>query len=327
MSDWQAMNPEQAVQPKFSIRSAAAGLAMLAAIALFDRWLASIPNRVELGWRSAQIDFRPVPFDARAIAPLRLVGAWRAASSDPRFGGVSALAIDRGRLLALTDSGAVVRFSPPTRSAAPARIGELPDGPGSGDFKRNRDSEALVRDPGGRGWWVAFENHHELWLFDPAFTRALRRIELGGRGWRRNRGIEGAAAERGALLLVHEKGDHLLRVAGSRARSIAIDGARGRISDSAALGDGRFIAIERRLSPLGLRNALVILEKAGSGYRFGRRVALPLGPFDNAEAIAVEQLPNGNRRLWLMTDDNFQRPMRTLLIALDMPAAGQPLSR
>jgi hypothetical protein len=77
------------------------------------------------------------------------------------------------------------------------------------------------------------------------------------------------------------------------------------------------------VTPFGFRNALVSLEKVGRGYRFGRRIALPLGPFDNVEAIAVERRAGGRLRLWLMTDDNFQRPFRTLLIALDWPPPRQ----
>ena len=314
------MNPERAVQPKFRNRRLAAALVLLAAIVLFDRLLAGAPDRRELGWRAARINFEPVRLGAADLAPLRLAGAWRLTSTDPRFGGVSSLAIDGGQLVALTDAGALIRFRPGDNRAW---IGELPGGPGSGRFKRYRDSEALVRDPGGRGWWVAFENRHQLWLFDPGFGRALERIDLGRRGWRVNRGIEGAVADGGALLLLHESGGHLLLVTGTRARSLPIGGASGRISDAAALGPGRYIAIERRLTPIGFRNALVFLEKDGYGYRFGRRIALPLGPQDNVEAIAIEHRAGGTLRLWLMTDDNFQTPLRTLLIALDWPASRQ----
>ena len=311
-----AMNAERPVQPKFRNRQLAGGLLLLAAIALFDEWLGRFPNRQELGWRAARIEFEPAPLASSEFAPLRLAGAWRLSSKDPRFGGVSSLAIDGGRLVALTDSGALIRFRPGDNLAS---IGELPDGPGSGGFKRNRDSEALVRDSLGRGWWVAFENRHRLWLFDQSFGRALRRIDLGRRGWGDNRGIEGLAMDGDALLLLHEDGDQLLRVTGNRARSIRIAGARGRISEAAAIGPGRYLAVERRLTPMGFRNALVSLEKSGSGYRFGRRIRLPLGPFDNVEALAVERRPDGALRLWLMTDDNFQRPFRTLVIALDWP--------
>ena len=52
-----------------------------------------------------------------------------------------------------------------------------------------------------------------------------------------------------------------------------------------------------------------------------------LGPLDNAEALAAEPIAGGTR-LWLMTDDNFSWPMRTLLVALDLPSAprSQPKS-
>jgi hypothetical protein len=85
------------------------------------------------------------------------------------------------------------------------------------------------------------------------------------------------------------------------------------------LQPGQMIAVERRLTPFGFKNSLVWVERFGGHYRLTRRVALPLRAIDNVEAIAVQQLPDGSRRLWLMTDDNYQRPLRTLLIALEMP--------
>jgi hypothetical protein len=258
---------------------------------------------------------------------LQLAGAWKLTSDDKRFGGISALAIDRGQLLALSDSGVLVRFNPPSAARGPgpwtepARIGELPSGPGEGRFKRNRDSEALLRDPGGRGWWVVFENRHGLWLYDPDFLHALGFASLRRYGWRPNKGAEGIAAQGRELLLFPENGTGLIRFDGSHLRLLPIGHARGDISDAAALGPGQDIASERRQTPLGFRNALVALENTGSTYRFGRRIALPLGPVDNLEAVAVEPLPNGQLRLWLMTDDNLQPPLRTLLIALDGPSS------
>jgi len=321
------MDAERGVQRQFSLRDLAAGLTLLAAVILAHRWFLTFPNRHELGWRDARVEHRAVRLDARGIAPFRLAGAWQLTSEDPRFGGISALAIDRGRMLALTDSGVLVRFSAPGQPQGPARIGELPDGPGSASFKRQRDSEALLHDPGGRGWWVAFENRDELWLYDEGLRHALQRIHLGNHGWRANRGVEAMAADSRGLLLIPEGGDSLLGVMGTRARLMPIAHAGGRISDAVAIGPGQFLTIERRLTPLGFRNALVMLDRARSGYRFGGRTTLPLSPFDNAEALAIERLPNGKRRLWLMTDDNLQPPLRTLLVALDLPAARRAPSR
>ncbi|MEO7365750.1 MAG: esterase-like activity of phytase family protein [Sphingomicrobium sp.] len=314
------MDAEREVQRPFRIARPLAGLIMAAVLVLAHRALLTIPNRHELGWRDARVAFNLVPIDAEGLGPLKLVGAWKLTSDDPRFGGISALAVDRGRMLALTDSGVLVRFSAPGQTPGPAWIGELPDGPGSPNFKPNRDSEALLRDPQDRGWWVAFENRDELWLYDRDFGRALERIHLGSRGWGANRGVEGMAPDGTSLQLLPESGDSLLRVTESRARSMPIANARGRISDAAALGPRQSFVIERRLTPLGFRNALVMLDKTPNGYRFGRRQRLPLGPIDNAEALAIQRLANGTRRLWLMTDDNLQPPLRTLLIALDLPA-------
>ena len=319
MTESQPMDTERGVQPQFSFGRAAAALALLVAIGLFDRWLVTFPDRVELGWRFARIEATPLGFDTAAFEPFRLGGAWRLTSDDPRFGGISALAVDRGGLVALSDSGVLIRFAPTGRAAL---IGELPGGPGSNGFKINRDSEALLADPIGRGWWVAFENRDELWLYDRSFGQALRRVELGKQAWRLNNGIEGALADGEAVLLLHEGGEHLIRVAGSQARVFRIAGAGARLSDGVQVGSGQWLVIERRLTLLGFRNALVVLDRTGDTYRLGRRFQLPLGAVDNVEAAAVERLAGGGRRLWLMTDDNLQPPMRTLLIALDLPGSG-----
>jgi hypothetical protein len=194
-------------------------------------------------------------------------------------------------------------------------------GPGDGRFKRNRDSEALLRDPAGRGWWVAFENRHSLWLFDRAFRRPVQSVSLHQYGWSPNRGVEAVAAQGQALLVFADNGSDLFLVTGAQVRRVPVGHAGGSISDAVAFAPGQVVAIERRLTVRGFRNALVMLEQSGAGYRFGSRIALPLGPIDNLEAIAVEQLADGTRRLWLMTDDNLQPPLRTLLIALDWPAS------
>ena len=108
-----------------------------------------------------------------------------------------------------------------------------------------------------------------------------------------------------------------------------IAGASARLSDAVDIGAGRLLIVERQLTPLGFRNFLVELDRSGDAYRLGRRYRLPLGRRDNVEAAAIEALPGGGRRLWLMTDDNFHARMRTLLIALDLPQslAGKGLGK
>ncbi|HMI41095.1 MAG TPA: esterase-like activity of phytase family protein [Sphingomicrobium sp.] len=292
----------------------------MALIGLFARWLDDQPDQMLLPRRTVAIHFEPVKFDAARFAPLRLAGAWSLAANDPRFGGVSALAIDKAGLVAVTDAGAVIRFARPSDQPAAADIEDLPNGPGRPGYKRHRDAEALARDPAGRGWWVAFENHNQLWLYDRDFSRALERIDFGRRRWPRNKGIEAMLAEPGGLLLLPEAGTSVVRFRGSRMRSSPMANPKGRLSEAVRLPDGPTMVLARRAALDGFHNALVLLLP---GDRLGQPIKLGLGPLDNAEALAVEPVPNGTR-LWLMTDDNFRWPMRTLLVALDLPSGPHP---
>ena len=288
-----------------------------AAIVLFGRWIPREPDRVEFGPRQARIYYDHVSLDPGGFGSLRLAGAWEVRSNDPRFGGVSALALDRGALVALTDAGGVARFSKPSRRTVAAVIREIPAGPGSPRYKSRRDSEALLRDPAGRGWWIAFEKRNELWLFDREFARPLKRVELGADRWPRNVGIEALASEGDALLLLPEGGDTVVEIRGKRARLLPIENPAGRISDALRVPSGDLLVVNRRLTPLGFVNSIAVFERTATGFRYGRRVRLGLAPLDNVEALAVEQLADGRLRLWVITDDNFRRPFRTLLIALD----------
>jgi hypothetical protein len=308
---------ERPLQHVFRKASVFSHLMLLALIGLFAWWLDGQPDQLPLPQRTAALQFKPVRLEPARFAPLRLAGAWRVTADDPRFGGVSALAIDKGGMIAVTDAGTVIRFAPPVGDIATAEIKDLPDGPRRPGYKRNRDAEALARDPAGRGWWVAFENYNQLWLYNRDFTRALERIDFGRRRWPRNKGIEAMVADPGGPLLLPEAGETVIRIQGARMRSTPLANPMGRLSDAVRLSDGRTMLIARRASFDGFYNALVPLLP---GDRLGRPIPLGLGSFDNAEALAAEPIPNGTR-LWLMTDDNFSWPMRTLLVALDLPSA------
>ena len=308
---------ERSLQPPFRKTVFFSHLILLAAIGSFAWRLDSLPDRPGLPRRTVAIHFEPVRLDAARFAPLRLAGAWRMTGDDSRFGGVSALAIDQAGLIALTDAGAVIRFARPSADSAAAQIIDLPSGPGRPGFKRNRDAEALVRDAAGRGWWVAFENHHQLWLYSPGFSRALGHIDFGRRRWPRNQGIEGMLAAPGELTVLPEAGGEVIRLQRAGETRSLIRNPVGRISDAARLPGGHILLLARKPTVSGFHNALVPLLP---GDQLGKPIVLGLGALDNAEAIAVEPI-SGRTRLWLMTDDNFRWPMRTLLVALDLPGA------
>ena len=324
MPDSQPIDAERGVQPRFSKIAPLAFLLLPLCVLLFAWLLVLTPDRDELGPRAARVTFDPVKLDSAAFAPLRLAGAWAVSSDDPRFGGISALAVQGGELLALSDSGVAIRFPRPAGGEARALISELPDGPANPRFKRHRDTEALVADPFGRGWWVAFEVHHELWLYDAGLERALQRIRLGANRWPVNSGIEALAAVEDGLLAVPENGRSIIRIGGSQALQAPLHGQGARVSDAATLPNGEVLLLERRMTLRGFANALVGLRQDEQRFSAGRRLRLPLGPLDNPEALATEPLPGGAVRLWLMTDDNFQPPFRTLLIALDVPPGFRP---
>jgi hypothetical protein len=290
---------EPRVQPMFS-KWLGSALLVLPIFALAN-WLRAQPSR----WPA---DDRTVVGEARPVAVGPGLRGWQLRAPDPRFGGLSALAVSGRDLVAITDSGAVVRFRAPG-AAGPMLYAfrDLPGGPGSPLRKAYRDSESLVADPRGRGWWVGFETRHSLWLFDPAFARALssRRLAV---DWPSNKGGEAlAVAADGRVMVLPEMG--------GKADGGALV-APAWTADATRMPDGRLVLLVRHPSLSGFVSEVRI---AARGDRPARRIALGLGALDNVEGIAAAPLPDGGTRLWIVSDDNFRPWMRTLLVALDLP--------
>ena len=305
---------ERRVQQIFSKPSLFSGLLLAGLVIGAHRTLIDLPDREERAAARVELRFTPERIAPDAARPLRIVGAWRLTSDEPRLGGVSALAIDRGAFVALTDSGVVIRLPKPNRGRQIAEFRDLPAGPGWARTKAGRDSEALARDVAGRGWWAAFENRHAVWLFDRDFTWVEQRIGLGQLGWRANKGAEGALSTGAGLWLFPEGGDEMVRVdARGGTERIALANPYGRLADVTILPDGRTIVLARSFSPAGFSARLLLLK----GNRLAPIAMLRLGRLDNPEAIAAETLPGGGTRLWVMTDNDFRRRVPTLLVALD----------
>ncbi len=294
------MKPERRLQPIFIKGKVFSSLAVVLPIFAAAVWHNGQPSR----WPGPD---RVVGGRAVEVALGNGLRGWRLTAPDRRFGGLSALAVERGTLVALTDSGVVVRLSPPV-AGRPLRIAlhDLPGGPGNLLRKSSRDSEALLLDPVGRGWWVAFENRHSLWLFDRAFGRVLAQRRLAV-DWSVNRGGEALAVGDAGVMILPENGG-------------AAVGGRFTVpagtADAARLPDGRLVLLVRRIGLSGFDNQLWIGAGAGKP---ARRLALDLGALDNMEGLAAEPLANNKTRLWVVSDDNFRPWMRTLLVAIDLP--------
>ena len=321
MPDSTSTEPERDPQDRFTLRTLAGCILLLLAIDQFVHRMGQVPDRQDLPPRNVKLALEPLSRVFDSDGPLRVAGRWRVTSDDQRFGGVSGLAFDGEQLVAVTDAGAVIRFPRPQPQGREVRavIKDVPDGPRSGRFKANRDAEALARDPRGIGWWVAFENFNQLWLYDHGFDRPLRQFAVATEGTTWNVGYEGAAFDGDDLLLFRETGGTYLRLGRQPPRLERVKNA-GRLSEVAALGQGLLLGIERRLTPLGFSNTLITLVGSGGGFEAGHRFDLPAGPLDNYEGLAIDR-SGGKLRLWLMTDDGFEQPFSTTLLALDVDPA------
>jgi hypothetical protein len=321
MPDSGSTDTERGVQPIFSKASLFSYLALVilfAIVLVVGKSLKGPEVRSELPRTQAAVRFTPVSFDGAGFAPLQFAGAWKVEVADRRFGGVSALAIDRGMLLALTDAGSLIRLPRPG-TGQEAAVADLPDGPGIPRYKVDRDTEALSRDPAGRGWWISFEHWHEIWLYDPAFRRAVAKIRLGQDRWPKNRGVEGLVADRDGLTLFAESGVEWLRWSNRQLRSHKLENEFGFVSDAVRLPDGRLLAVTRSFGALGIAKQIAMVENVAGQLRLKSLAPLPLGATDNVEGIAAEPRTQGGMRLWLITDNDFRPRQPTLLVALDMP--------
>lgn len=262
-----------------------------------------------------QLEARPVRLPT-AQGPFRLAGAWELSSSDRRLGGISGLAFDGDRLVAVSDLGAAVSMTLPKGDTVSARLASLTDGPGPFGYKVSRDAEAVVADGHG-GWLVAFEQRHSVWRYTADFSSGRQVSEFGGRGWPPNYGVEALIQSGGEPVAFAQSGREILTKQGDGWRRQALR-SDWEVADAAVAPDHTIWLLVRRASPRGFEDGLARLVRDADGYAVGRVYALPKGALDNLEGLAIDQGPVGPR-FWLISDDGHYLMARTLLVALDLP--------
>jgi len=281
------------------------------------------------------VHFAPVTLDEDAPGATRLgrlifLGGWTLTSNDQRFGGISALHVEAGEVLALSDAGWRIRF--PLRSGSHsvrADIAMMDAGPGPAEVKENRDAESLVVD--GGALWVGYEQANSVWRYDRSDFAVRGSAEPAAMArWNANHGAEAMVRlADGRFLLFNEgKGgdsDALLfagdpAAAGTPALRLRYRPPAGfRITDAALLPDGRLVLLHRRVALFeGFTARLTVARLpvlAQGAVIQGEEAAAFEGAVtrDNFEALSVSR-EGGRTILWLASDDNYNQLQRTLLL-------------
>lgn len=269
---------------------------------------------------------------------LRFVRGWRLSSSNAMFGGFSSLAVtgpDRFQLIA--DNGYWARFAVlPGDRVADARIGKIPVPGGNVGKKSKSDVEALLFDPATDQSRVALEFVNEVWRLDPTLGRIESRAALPRPHWPKNSGPEAMARlPDGRIVIFSEnagddpRGREALlfegdpSVPGTRAQRFYYDAeGKGAVSDATTLPDGRILLVHRRVGfdPV-FTTTVAIVDPAdirpGAVLRSRTIGRVPGALADNYEGAAVTT--DGARIfLWLVSDNNFNRWQRSLLVQFEL---------
>ena len=299
-------------------------------------------------WRSVAVDVRPVALGAQQIGALRFRGGLDLRSEDAAFGGFSDLEVlEDGRVIAVSDAGLwlsarlALDDTGALKGLDQPRLAMMRDEHGQVfEEKRNGDAEDLAQLPDGR-FAVAFETTQTIRLYDlnrdGPFGAALAGPPLAGTArLAENVGLEALASTAdGALVVGAEQGGR----AGAPVWRTPLDSsapAEPATHFSLPLGfgfsgldrlpDGNFVSLERLYAPLiGARIRLSVLDAAAleAGQIRKTQLALLASPLslDNFEGVSVARAPDGGVRLYLISDNNFDRRERTLLYAFDVVAS------
>ncbi|MEO7179137.1 MAG: esterase-like activity of phytase family protein, partial [Allosphingosinicella sp.] len=281
------------------------------------------------------VRFTPIALDQDApglkrLGRLDFLGAWVLTSNDVRIGGISAIHVEGGEALAMSDAGWHIRFPLPTaRALVRAQVAMVEEGPGPPGDKINRDVESLVVQGGSA--WLGFEQANAVWRYDRrSFQARSSAAPPAMSKWSENAGPEAmvrladgrflvfAEGQSGGSEVALFAGDPSL--AGTPALRLRYRPPQGyRVTDAALLPDGRLALLNRRVSLFsGFTARLVVarLPELREGAVIAGEVAAEFDgdvTRDNLEGLSVTR--EGARTiLWIASDDNYNPLQRTLLM-------------
>ena len=281
-----------------------------------------------------------VDVGARVVGPVGALvyrGGVELNSEDSRFGGWSGLLVGQKgrRMLAISDKGWWLRGDLtynergdllgvqgaailPMRSLEPRSNFTL-------------DAEAVVQ-TGEGGLIVAYERQHRLWLYRDVWSspkpismgKALSDLPL-------NSGIEALVLMApGELLAITETGTAesnftaFYKTQSSISRVQYPYDSYFRPSDAVRLASNSLLVLERgynREVGVGARLVLVQLRTPNGSFEITGDVVVDFGwpiPLDNFEGFAIVSRPSAPTYIYLLSDDNYSRAQRTLLMMFEL---------
>lgn len=295
-------------------------------------------------WRGIEVNAELVEFERATVGRLRYRGGIELSSRQPVFGGLSGMEVLEGeRLIAISDNGdwfearLVLNEAGDLVGARDWRTAMMRDEEGEPfPNKQEGDSEDLAQLTDGR-FAVSFEQTQSIRIYDlnrdGPFGPAVRGPALAEtRSLPNNSGLEALTATGDGELIVGAEGGPQPTTPIWRARldaqSPVEPSARYPISHGYSLTsldrlpDGSFVALERFFAPvIGPRARIkhFTFDANGAIANLEEWAALaPPAPLDNFEAISAVRMPDGTTRLYIVSDDNFSRRQRTLLLAFDV---------
>ena len=315
------------------------------ALAACDRSAAGPPIAEQ--WRGIEVTSDPVAFERTNIGRLRYRGGIELSSPRHVFGGLSGMEVLEGeRLIAISDNGdwfeaqLLLNDTGDLVGARAWRTAMMRNEDGEPfPNKQSGDSEDLTQLTDGR-FAVSFEQTQTIRIYDlnrdGPFGPATRGPALAEtRSLPDNSGLEALASTGDGDLIIGAEGGPAATTpiwrAPLDAQSAIAPSARYPISDGYSLTsldrlpDGAYVALERFFAPvIGPRARIrrFTFDENGAIANLEELAALaPPMPLDNFEAISAARMADGATRLYILSDDNFSRRQRTLLLAFDVVEA------
>lgn len=339
------------------VRRALALLLLIAILAPGTWWRMRPPPHLgddvaEIGFVALKIP-RPQSL-AADLGPFRLEKAWRLTSRNRGFGGYSALLpLGGGQLLAVSDQGKTLRFSPPGAPPRKPVIRHVFDWKVRG--RTGMDIESVTADRASATVWTGLEFRNSIVRYKLQAGGALQmNAEVAPRNmsdWGDNSGPEALVRLRDGRFLVLREGfsDMLGRsrhaalmfpsdpIEAGDGTPFSLAGIPGfKPTDMAELPDGRVLILFRRLDwPLPERFSIRLAIgdprsiEPDKPWHVAEIARLPESlPVDNFEGLALEPTGEGDRlTVWLISDDNRAVFQATYLWKLSLDPADLPKPR